>query len=138
MWPIFAILSAVTAALMTIVGKVGLKGVDPTFATGVRSAIMFAFMAAVVVAQGKFKMLSRLDHGAVGLIALSAVFGASSWLFYFLALKTGGASKVAAIDRLSLPLVILASVLYLGETMNAKLAIGGLLATMGIVLIALA
>lgn len=138
MWLLFSILSALTAAIMTVVAKVGLKHVDPTLATGVRSAIMFVFMVLIVAATGKLKGLSILDGKAVWIIAVSALFGALSWLFYFLALKDGAASKVAAIDRLSLILVIIFSVAFLAEKLSWKLATGGLLATIGIILIALA
>jgi bacterial/archaeal transporter family protein len=137
MWLIFSILSAATAALMTIVGKLGLKGVDPTFATGIRSAVMFLFMMGVLVISGKFKLLSTLDHKAFWTIVISAMFGALSWMFYFIALKDASASKVAAIDRLSLALVIVFSILVLGEKLTWKLALGSVLSTIGIVLIAL-
>jgi transporter family protein len=138
MWLVFAILSALTAALMTIVAKVGLKGVDPTFATGIRSLVMFLFMGSVVVLGGKFKSAAVLDQKSFWIIVASAVFGALSWLFYFLALRDASASKVAAIDRGSLLVVILFSVLFLAEKLSLKLALGGLFATIGIVLIALA
>lgn len=138
MWLLFALLSALTAALMTIAGKIGLKGLDPTFATGVRSFFMFAFMTGVVLVSGKLKNLAALDQKALLTIILSAVLGALSWLFYFLALKDAPASKVAAIDRLSLVFVIVFSVIFLAQTVNLKLILGGILATIGIILISLA
>ncbi len=137
MWLLFALLAAVTAALMTIVAKIGLKGIDPTFATGVRSAFMFLFMACIVVVSGKLKAIATLDQKSFWIIVASAIFGALSWLFYFLALRDASASKVAAIDRLSLIFVILFSVLFLADKLTPKLALGSVFATIGIILIAL-
>ncbi|MDQ7814423.1 MAG: EamA family transporter [Patescibacteria group bacterium] len=138
MWLLFATLSAVTAALMTIAGKIGLKNVDPTLATGVRSLFMFLLMAGIVLVGGKLKGLEQIDGKGFYIILISSVFGALSWLFYFLALRTGTASKVAAVDRLSLILVIIISILFLAEKLSLKLALGSIMATIGIVLIALA
>ncbi len=136
MWPIYAGLSAITAALMTIVGKLGLKGIDPTLATGIRSFFMFVFMAMVVFATGKFSGFDKLDRNAVIAIIVSAVFGASSWLFYFLALKDGSATRVAAIDRTSIVFVIILSTLFLAEKLTIKVAVGGLLIALGAILVA--
>lgn len=137
MWLLYALGAAITAALMTIVGKIGLKGIDPTFATGIRSFFMFVFMTLVVIFSGKLKNFSSLDKNAVLAIVVSAVFGALSWLFYFLALKDGTANKVAAIDRLSIVFIILMSALFLAEKLTLKTAIGGLLIAMGAVAIIL-
>ncbi len=115
MWLLFALLAAVTAALMTIVAKIGLKGIDPTLATGIRSALMFFCMAMIVIATGKFKGIAMIEQKSFWIIVASAIFGAFSWLFYFLALRDASASKVAAIDRLSLIFVILFSVLFLAR-----------------------
>ena len=138
MWILYGFLSALTAALMTIVGKIGLQNIDPTFATGIRSFIMFLFMMFVVLFSGTLKDFSTLDQKALWIIVTSAIFGALSWLFYFLALRSGPTSKVAALDRSSLILVILFSVLFLSEKMSLKLGLGTLLASIGILLITLA
>lgn len=131
-------LSAVTAALMTIVGKIGLKNIDSTLATGIRSLIMFVFMISVVIFTGKLKGINTIDQKSFLVITLSAIFGALSWIFYFVALRYAPASKVSAIDRLSLIFVILLSLAFLGEKLNFKLAIGSILATAGIIFITLA
>lgn len=138
MWILYGFLSALTAALMTIVGKIGLQNIDPTFATGIRSFIMFLFMMSVVLFSGKLKDFSTLDQKAFWIIVGSAIFGALSWFFYFLALRGGPTSKVAALDRSSLIIVILFSVVFLAEKLSLKLALGTILATVGIILIALA
>lgn len=137
LWPLYALLAAITAALMTIVGKVGLRGVDPTFATGIRSFFMFLFMLIVVGASGKFSNFDKLDRNALIAIIVSAVFGAASWWFYFLALKDGSASRVAAIDRTSIVFVIILSTLFLAEKLTLKVAAGGLLIAIGAILVAI-
>jgi len=138
MWIVYGLLAALTAALMTIVGKLGLKKVDPTLATAVRSFFMFGFMVITALASGKLKQLDQLSFKNVGVIALAGVFGAASWFFYFLGLKETTASKLASLDRLSLPLIIMLSLLFLGEAFSWKLVLGGAFVTLGAILIALA
>lgn len=135
MWLLYALGSAVTAALMTIVGKIGLKNIDPTFATGIRSFFMFVFMVLIVLASGKIKGFSTLDKNSLLAIIVSAIFGALSWLCYFLALKTGSANRVSAIDRTSIVFIIALSALFLAEKLTWKVAIGGILISLGAILI---
>lgn len=136
MWILFGLLSAITAALMTICAKIGLKNIDPTFATAIRSGIMFVFMMAVVTFSGKIQHIQTLQARSWRWIVAAGVFGALSWLFYFIGLGQTSASKLAALDRLSLPLIILFSALLLSEKVTWPLAVGGLLVTVGAVLIA--
>lgn len=135
MWLLYALGAAITAAFMTIIGKIGLKGIDPTFATGVRSIVMCVFMVLVVLFSGKIKHISSLDKNALIAIVVSAIFGALSWLFYFLALRDGSANRVAAIDRTSIVFIILLSALFLAEKLTIKTAIGGLLIALGAIAI---
>lgn len=135
MWIVYGLLAALCAALMTVAGKIGLKKVDPTLATGVRSFFMFAFMALVVIFSGKLKHWDQLSNKNVWYIIIAAVFGAASWLFYFIGLKATSASKLASLDRLSLPLIILFSLVFLGEDFSWKLVAGGALVTGGALLI---
>lgn len=136
MWIIYGLLAALTAALMTIVSKVGLKNVDPTLATAIRSVVMCVFMVTVALTTRATTALSRLDLKSLGVIMVAGVFGALSWLFYFLGLRDTTASKLASLDRLSLPLIIVFSTLLLGEVMTWRLALGGVLVTAGAILIA--
>lgn len=131
-------LSALTAAVMTIFAKIGLKNVDPTLATGIRSFFMFMFMLILIGIVGKFKGITQVNAHAFWIIVISAIFGALSWLFYFIALQQAHASKVSAVDRLSLVFVIGFSVLFLAEKLSVKLAFGTIFATIGIILISLA
>lgn len=135
MWLLYALLSAVTAALVAIFGKIGLKNVDPTFATTVRAAIMFALTFAVAAIGGKLQPLSTLSGRPMLMIALSGVAGGLSWLFYFLALKTGSATNVAAVDRLSVVFVILLAAIFLSEKITPMVGLGAALMTVGAILV---
>jgi transporter family protein len=136
---ILALLSALTASLVAIFGKLGLKSVDPTIATTIRSLIMAGFLVIVSLFLKKFEnfSLNLFTSKDWLLIILAGISGALSWLFYFWALKFGPASHVAVIDRLSLVFVILLSALILGEVFNLKVFIGMVLIIIGAILIVL-
>lgn len=138
-WLIFALLSAVTAALVAIFGKIGLKGIDTNTATAVRAVIMALFLITVVVIQGKLKEVSSIftNSNAMTYIILSGIAGALSWLFYFMALLYGDASKVASIDRLSIVFVLILATLFLGEKLTLKNTLGITLITIGAIIISL-
>ena len=114
-WLLYALLSAVAAALVAIFAKVGMKDVDPTLATATRSVIMTMFLLAVSTFTGVWRQLPSLHGKAVAMIALSGIAGAVSWLFYFKAVQAGEVSKVAPIDKLSMPLTVVLAVFVLGE-----------------------
>lgn len=130
-WIFFALLSALSAAFVAIFGKIGLAGIDTTLATTVRAVIMATFLVAVAFSLGKAGMLSTLSGKAFVFIALSGVAGALSWLFYFFALQKGPASGVVALDRLSVVFVLALAVMFLGEHLTIKSAIGALLVVAG-------
>lgn len=143
MWLFFAFLSAVTAALVAIFGKLGLsQNINPTIATTVRSIIMAIFLVTTVGVLVSIKKLDGFSLSAFGardwlLIILSGVFGALSWLFYFVALKQGPASSVAAIDRLSVVFVVMLAVVVLGESLGWKAFLGAGIMMLGAFLITL-
>jgi transporter family protein len=134
---ILALLSALTASLVAIFGKLGLKNIDPTIATTIRSLIMAGFLVIVSLFLKKFEnfSLNLFTSKDWLLIILAGISGALSWLFYFWALKFGPASHVAVIDRLSLVFVILLSALILGETLNLKVILGAILIIIGAILV---
>lgn len=136
-WLWLAIGSAFFAALVAIFGKLGLEKVDSTLATTMRAGIMFVTMLAVAAATGKLAGIGAIQGKAATYIVLAGVAGALSWLCYFWALKTGRASQVAAIDRLSLVFVIAAAALFLGEKIGVRTGVGALLMTVGAILVAL-
>lgn len=136
-WTIYALLSAVFAALVAIFGKIGLKNIDSTLATTIRSVVMAVFLIITAFSLGKFNFLNTLDNKAIIFIILSGISGAISWLFYFLAIKLGPVSAVAAIDRTSIVFVFVLSVLFLSESLTILKSIGAIAIVAGAVLMAI-
>lgn len=139
MWPLYALFSAISAAFVAIFAKLGLKDIDPTLATTLRSLIMAAFLVVIATALGKFEPFAPSDYSfrQWGLIVMAGIAGAVSWLFYFLALRDGNASAVAAIDRLSLVFVVVLAALFLSEKLSFQVVIGAVLMSLGAILISL-
>ncbi|MFP1878213.1 EamA family transporter [Lonsdalea quercina] len=138
-WLIYALLSALCAALVAIFGKVGLQQLDANTATAVRAVIMALFLVGVVVAQGKLGLIGSIltQHKAMLFIVLSGVAGAMSWLFYFMALKNGSVAQVAPIDKLSVVFAVILAVILLGEKVSLLAGVGVALISAGALLIAL-
>lgn len=137
MWLFYAFLSSITAALVAIFAKVGLKNIDSTLATTIRALIMAGFLFLVSFILKKFNgfNLNSLSSKDWLFIFLSAIAGALSWLFYFLALKYGLATKVAAIDRMSLVFVLILAALFLGEKLGWYSVVGAILMVLGAIFI---
>ncbi|WP_246042237.1 EamA family transporter [Cohnella pontilimi] len=138
-WLIYALLSAATAALVSIFGKIGLKDLDANSATAIRSVIMALFLLGVVVVQGKMTQVGEIltQRRALTFIVLSGVAGAMSWLFYFLALKVGKVSQVGPIDKFSVVIAVILAFLFLGEKISFTGVIGVILIAAGAVLVAI-
>jgi transporter family protein len=114
-WLLFALLSALAAAFVGIFGKLGMEKVDSSLATILRSIFMTGFLLVFGLAMRLTPKLQALSPKALLAIALSGIAGAASWLFYFKAIQLGTVSKVAPIDKLSMPLAVLLAVLILGD-----------------------
>ena len=138
-WIIYALLSAIFASLVTIFGKIGLKDVDTNTATAIRAVIMALFLIAVILIQGKFTIVKQIiiQPTLIIFIILSGLAGALSWLFYFLALKTGKASQIVPLDRLSVIFTLILAAMFLGEKLSLKTVIGGITIVVGTILVAL-
>ncbi len=136
MWLLFALLSALMAALVAIFGKIGLQNVDSTTATMVRAGVMFLFLFFAVLFLKKLPGITEIHGRAFTFIILSGVAGALSWIFYFVALKLGPVHRIVAIDRLSLVFAILLAALFLSEKITWKIGVGALAMTVGAILIA--
>jgi transporter family protein len=130
-WILYALLSATSAALVAIFGKIGIARVDSTVATAARAIVMAGAMVAAVLVLGKQRMIGALDQRALFFIVLTGLAGAASWFWYFLALKNGPASGVVAIDRLSVVIVLVFAILFLGERFTLAHALGAALMTLG-------
>lgn len=136
-WTIFALLSAIFASLVAILGKIGLKDVDSTLATSIRSVVMAVFLVIVAFSLGKFANIQSITNKALLFIILSGVAGALSWLFYFFALKLGPASGVSALDRTSVIFVFVLSILFLGESLTLFKVLGVICIAVGAMLMIL-
>jgi bacterial/archaeal transporter family protein len=135
LWIVYALLAALFAALVAILGKVGLRDVDATLATAVRAVVMAGFLVTAAAVLGKAGSVVHIPRRAFLFIVLSGGAGAASWFFYFLALRDGTATGVAALDRLSVVLVFVLAVVFLGEAFSLKAALGALLVVAGAILL---
>lgn len=114
-WLVWAVASAVFAALTAVFAKLGLTGIDADLATLVRTAVILVVLGTFVVAAGKWTNPLALAPRALMWLALSGLATGASWVCYFRALQMGEASKVAPVDKLSVVLVALFAVIVLGE-----------------------
>jgi transporter family protein len=133
-WLIYACLSAAAAALTAILAKVGVEGVPSTLATAIRTVVVVLFAWLMVFALGEQRGLTTISKRSVLFLILSAIATGVSWLAYFRALQLGPASRVAPIDKLSLPLTIVLAGLFLGEPIGPRVAAGVALMTVGALL----
>ncbi|MCC7463137.1 MAG: EamA family transporter [Gammaproteobacteria bacterium] len=135
-WFYWAALSACFAALTAIFAKVGLPGVDPDFATLIRTAFIGAVLIPFVWLTGKWSNPLALAPRSLLFLGLSGLATGASWVCYFRALQVGEASKVAPVDKFSLVLVALFAVVFLGERPSAREWFGILLVTSGVLVLA--
>ncbi|MDN3549424.1 EamA family transporter [Mucilaginibacter aquaedulcis] len=131
MWWIYALLSALFAALTAIFAKVGIKGVDTDLATAIRTVIILILAWAIVLFKGSNQGIGNLTRVNWTFLILSGCATGLSWICYFRALQLGKVSQVAPVDKLSVALAIALSVLFLGEPLTVKNAIGALLIIAG-------
>ena len=118
-WLFWALLSAAFAALTAVFAKVGLEGVDSDLATLIRTFVIMLALGILVVVNAKWSNPLSLPTKTLVFLVLSGVATGASWVCYFRALKIGDASKVAPIDKLSVVLVAVFAVLFLGEHPSA-------------------
>ena len=135
MWITYALLAAVFAAEVAILGKIGLKEVDSTLATTIRAVVMAIFLLGAAAVLQKFSLIKTVGNQTLTFIIFSGVAGALSWLFYFLALKYGPATGVAALDRLSVVFVVILAAMFLGEALTLKSVSGLVLLVLGALLL---
>jgi transporter family protein len=135
-WQLWAVLSAVFAALTAIFAKVGVENVNSDFATLLRTCVVIVVLAAIVAATGQFQPLGSISGRTYAFLTLSGLGTGASWLCYFRALKLGEAAKVAPIDKLSVVLVALFGVVFLGERLSLPNWAGVALVAAGAILIA--
>jgi transporter family protein len=136
-WLVWALLSALFAALTAIFAKVGVANVNSDFATLIRTVIILAVLSAIIGATGQFQPLGSISPRTYLFLVLSGLATGASWICYFRALKLGEAARVAPIDKLSTVLVAIFGVVFLGERLSGPNGLGVVLIGCGALLVAL-
>lgn len=131
MWAIFAILSAVFAALTSILAKVGIDGVNSNLATALRTIVILIMAWGMVFITNAQTGLGDISRKSWIFLILSGLATGASWLFYYCALQMGDASKVVVIDKLSVVLTLVLAYLFLHEDFTIKSLVGAVLITVG-------
>lgn len=135
-WQFWALLSAVFAALTAIFAKVGVESVNSDFATFVRTMVIICVLAVILTVLGEWQAPSLVSRRTYVFLVLSGLATGASWICYFRALKIGEASRVAPIDKLSVVMVAVFGVAFLGERLSPWNWAGVALIASGAILIA--
>ena len=133
-WQFWALLSAVFAALTAILAKVGVEEVNPDAATFIRTLVVVVILGGLLLISGQ--RIEAISVRGLGFVVLSGIATGASWLCYFRALKLGDAAQVAPLDKLSVVLVAIFAVIFLGEKLAMREIIGIALIAFGAFLVA--
>ena len=131
MWWIYALLSAFFAALTAIFAKIGIKGVDTDLATAIRTVVILILAWGIAFLRGGTATIHTLTKQNIIFLCLSGIATGLSWIFYFKALQLGEVSLVAPVDKMSVVFAIILAVIFLGEPLTWKTAIGASLIISG-------
>lgn len=137
MWFVFALLSAVFAALTSILAKVGIEGVNSNLATALRTIVVLAMAWGMVFLTNAQGGISAISKKSWLFLVLSGLATGASWLCYYKALQMGEASKVVPIDKLSVVITLILAFVFLHESFTSKSVIGAVLITVGTLIMVL-
>ena len=137
MWFVFALLSAVFAALTSILAKIGIEGVNSNLATAIRTMVVLAMAWGMVFLTGTQSGITEISRKSWLFLILSGLATGASWLFYYRALQMGEASKVVPVDKLSVVITLVLAFVFLHERPTMKAWIGGALITAGTLIMVL-
>lgn len=137
MWLMYAIGSAVFAALTAITAKVGVTGINSNLATAIRTFVVLIISSGIVLSTKEFQNISSVSCKTWFFLIISGIMTGLSWLCYFKALQTGETARVVTVDKFSLVLVLLLSAIFLKETMNFKMIFASILITVGTIIMIL-
>lgn len=137
MWVLFAILSAVFAALTSILAKIGISGVNSNLATAIRTVVVVFMAWGIVFITNAQSGIGDINRKSWSFLILSGLATGASWLFYYRALQMGDASKVASIDKLSVVITLILAFIFLNEQLTLKSMLGCLLIVVGSLLMIL-
>ena len=132
MWWLYAILSAFFASLTAIFSKLGVSNINSNLATGIRTIVILIMIWLIIFTRGEAKDMHTITRQNLFFLVISGLATGLSWLFYFKALQLGKVSQVAPIDKLSVALTIILSVIFLGESLSLKTGIGAGLIIVGV------
>jgi transporter family protein len=136
-WRVYAVGSAAFAALTAIFGKVGVSELNSNLATFFRTLVILAVTALLICLRGEWQSPGNVSHRSLIFLVLSGIATGLSWLCYYRALQLAPASQVAPIDKLSVVLVVVFAVIFLGEPLTWKVGIGATLVGVGALVLAL-
>ncbi|WP_297140938.1 EamA family transporter [uncultured Eubacterium sp.] len=131
LWALFAVLSAIFAALTSILAKIGIENVDSNLATAVRTVVVVAMSWLMVFITNAQSGLTNISKKSWIFLILSGLATGASWLCYYKAIQIGEVSKVVPIDKMSVVITLILAVVFLHEDFNAKSIIGAVLITVG-------
>lgn len=124
MWIVYALLSALFAALTTVFAKVGITGINSTLATAIRTVVVLAAAWGMVFITGTQRGINDITPRGWLFLALSGLATGASWLFYYKALQIGDTARVAAVDKFSIVLTMLLAFFILGDKPDIKTVLG--------------
>ncbi len=136
-WWVYSLLSAFFAALTAILAKAGVKGIDSDLATAIRTIVILFIAWGIVLFKGAASNVTQISKQNLLFLGLSGIATGLSWIFYFKALQVGKVSQVAPVDKLSVAITILLSVIFLKEVLTLKVAIGACLIILGTIILIL-
>ena len=137
MWIIFALLSAVFAALTSILAKIGIDGVNSNLATAIRTVVVVVMAWVMVFLTNTQNGITDISRKSWIFLILSGLATGASWLCYYKALQMGDASKVVPIDKLSVVITLVLAVIFLHEEFTAKTLIGCVMIAAGTIIMVL-
>ena len=130
-WILYAVLSAIFAALTSVLAKIGISGVESNLGTAIRTAVVLIMAWGIVLAKGEQKQLKGINKKELVFIALSGLATGASWLCYYYAIQNGVMSVVVPIDKMSVLITVLFSVVFLKEKMSFKSIFGLIVMSVG-------
>lgn len=136
-WLVYAVLSAVFAAMTSVLAKIGISGVESNLATAIRTAVVLIMAWGIVFAKGEHKKISEIDKRELCFIALSGIATGASWLCYYYAVQNGELSVVVPIDKMSILLTVIFSWVFLKEKLPKKSVFGLCLMCLGTLMMAI-
>jgi len=137
MWIVYAILAAVFAAATSILAKIGLEGVNANLGTAIRTVVVLVMAWGIVFMTGVQRGIPDIAPRSWVFLVMSGLATGASWLFFFRALQIGQASRVVPVDKVSVVITMILAFVILGEAVDTKAIIGGVLITVGTLVLVL-